>query len=85
MLLRLRGAAGTAVINRGLCAPAAANSTVTETWKVIRPEGIPPGGYTVEALFIDNTRRAWFESTGGGDLGKTFLSPPIVLGRIKVE
>jgi hypothetical protein len=46
---------------------------------------LPAGDYLAEAIFIDNSKRAWFEATGGGGTGATLLTRPVPLGRIKVE
>ncbi len=85
MFLRLSNGRDTRLVIKGLCAPAAGNGTWKENWRVIRPGRLPPGIYTMEAVFINNAKRAWFEKTGGSDPAATLLARPIVIGRIKVE
>jgi uncharacterized membrane protein len=85
MLLQLRNGRGAAFVTKGLCAPAAGEGTWKESWRLTRPDRLAPGVYTLEAVFINNAKRAWFERTGGGDLGATVLCSPLVIGRIRVE
>ena len=85
MLLRLSNGRDTASVTKGLCAPAAGEGVWKENWRVMRPEKLPQGMYTMQALFFDNNKRAWFEQTGGSDLEATLLAPPIVIGRVRVE
>jgi uncharacterized membrane protein len=73
------------VLTRGLCAPEASDGTCTETWHITSTRGLPAGDYLAEAIFIDNSKRAWFEATGGGGTEATLLTSPVPLGRIKVE
>ena len=73
------------VLTRGLCAPEASDGTCTETWQITSTRGLPAGDYLAEAIFIDNSKRAWFEATGGGGTEATLLTRPVPLGRIKVE
>src|SRR4029077_2807880 len=73
-----------ALLVKGLCAPEATEGNYTENWRVVTAERLLPGDYSVEALFVDNSKRAWFETIGGGG-ESTLLSAPISLGHIKVE
>ena len=70
---------------KGLCAPEAAEGIYTENWRVVTVGGLLPGDYSLEALFVENSKRAWFEATGGGGGESTLLSAPVSLGHIKVE
>src|SRR5205814_10609000 len=54
-----------ALLVKGLCAPEATAGIYTEHWRVVTTERLPPGDYSLEALFVDNSKRAWFETTGG--------------------
>src|SRR5437870_2985476 len=83
MLLRLSRdeKATVALLVKGLCAPEATEGIYTENWRVVTAERLLPGDYSLEALFVDNSKRAWFETTGGGDQS-TLLSPPVSLGHI---
>jgi hypothetical protein len=86
MLLRLSRDEKTevALLVKGLCAPEATEGISTENWRVVTAERLLPGNYSLEALFVDNSKRAWFETTGGGG-ESTLLSAPVSLGHIKVE
>ena len=74
-----------ALLVKGLCAPEATEGISTENWRVVATERLPPGDYSLEALFVDNSKRAWFETTGGAGGESTLLSGPVSLGHIKVE
>jgi uncharacterized membrane protein len=87
MLLRLSGdeKAKVALFVKGLCVPEATEGIHTETWRVVTAESLLPGDYSLEALFVDNSKRAWFETTGSGGGDATLLSAPVSLGHIKIE
>ena len=87
MFLRLarHGYDGHAVLTKGLCAPEANSGLYQEMWRISSMNGLAAGDYSVEALFLDNSKRTWFEATGGGEAEATFLTAPMPLGRIKVE
>src|SRR5262249_37938275 len=70
------------MIPRGLCAPEATEGQYQEKWQVIPAEGISEGDYDAEAIFVDNTKRAWAAAQHKSDAG--ILSPPISLGRITI-
>src|SRR5439155_15642864 len=55
-----------ALLVKGLCAPEATEGIYTENWRVVTAERLLPGDYSLEALFVDNSKRAWFETTAGG-------------------
>jgi uncharacterized membrane protein len=74
-----------ALLVKGLCAPEATEGISTEIWRVVATERLPPGDYSLEALFVDNSKRAWFETTGGVGDESTLLAGPVSLGHIKVE
>jgi uncharacterized membrane protein len=74
-----------AVLTKGLCAPQASDGDCIEIWRVTETDGIPTGDYSVEALFIDNSKRAWFQATGGGEMESILLAPPVSLGSVRVE
>jgi hypothetical protein len=86
MLLRLsREKAKVALLVKGLCAPEATEGIYAETWHVMTAERLLPGDYSLEALFVDNSQRVWFETTGAAAGGSNLLSQPVSLGHIKVE
>jgi hypothetical protein len=74
-----------ALLVKGLCAPEATEGIYTENWRVVTAERLLPGDYSLEALFVDNSKRAWLETTGGGGGDSTLLSAPVLLGHIRVE
>ncbi len=87
MLLRLsrEEKVTVALLVKGLCAPEATEGIYTETWRVVTAEHLLPGDYSLEALFVDNSKRAWFETNRSGGGESTLLSAPVSLGHIKVE
>ena len=86
MLLKLsREKTKVALLVKGLCAPEATEGIYMETWRVVTAEHLLPGDYFLEAIFVDNSKRAWFETTGSGGSGSALLSAPVSLGHIKVE
>jgi hypothetical protein len=72
-----------ATFAKGLCAIEAREGSATERWRTTLP-GLPPGSYTAEALFVDQSKRAWSEAHGSGEIQETLLGPPIPLGHIRV-
>jgi uncharacterized membrane protein len=72
------------IISRGLCAPEATSGPYQETWHISASERIPEGDYGVEALFVDNAKRVWAAKSGQPDAPATLLSPPVLLGELKV-
>jgi hypothetical protein len=71
------------IIPRGLCAPEATEGLYEEKWRISQSTRIADGDYDIEAVFVDNTRRAW-ANLASGDSGTAVLSSPIFLGKIKV-
>jgi uncharacterized membrane protein len=86
MFLKLtpRDHRNTIIISRGLCAPEATSGPYQETWHISASERIPEGDYGVEALFVDNAKRVWAAKSGQPDAQATLLSPPVLLGELKV-
>src|SRR5437868_1041567 len=74
-----------ALLVKGLCAPEATAGIFTENWRLVTAERLQPGDYSLEALFLDNSKRAWLETTGSGGGESSLLSTPVSLGHIKVE
>jgi hypothetical protein len=85
MLLRLSNEKTSTLLVKGLCVPETGGGVHTESWRVTEADGLPPGDYSAEALFVDNSKRAWIQATGGGDLESTLLAPPVALGQIRVQ
>ena len=83
MLLRLSRGEKSALFVKGLCAPEVAEGTHLENWTVTTT-GLLPGDYVLEALFLDNSKQAWSQSTGHGQ-PSNLLAPPVSLGHLKVE
>jgi uncharacterized membrane protein len=72
------------ILSRGLCSPQSAAGMVEETWRITPSRRIPAGDYTVEALFVDNSKRAWAETSGGNDSQAFLFFPPVSLGELRV-
>jgi uncharacterized membrane protein len=86
MLLRLSNDKNAnEILTKGLCAPEANKGIFNETWRVTSTRRLAAGQYSVEAIFIDNSKRAWFEATGGGGAEAILLTRPVSLGRIRVS
>jgi len=87
MLLRLarQGSSDAALVTKGLCAPEASTGTTEETWHVTSTKALPDGEYTLEAIFVDNSQRAWLVAHGEHRLQSTLLSEPVPLGNLKIQ
>jgi uncharacterized membrane protein len=83
MLLRLSGDEKTTLFVKGLCAPEVADGTHLENWTVTTT-GLSPGDYVLEALFLDNSKQAWSQTTDNGQ-PSNLLAPPVSLGHLKVK
>jgi uncharacterized membrane protein len=83
MLLRLSGDQKSTLFVKGLCAPEVAEGDHLENWTVTTT-GLVPGDYILEALFLDNSKRAWSQITDRGQ-PSNLLAPPVSLGHLKVE
>lgn len=85
MLLRVANDTGAAsVLTKGLCAPGALTGPHEEIWRITDARPLAPGEYRLEAIFMDNTTRAWLNTTGRAGAPSTLLAKPIPLGRIQV-
>jgi hypothetical protein len=73
-----------AIITKGLCRPDAADGIFNDQWLVTSTHGLEPGTYTAEAIFIDNTKQSWLESSGKPGTETTLLARPIPIGNITV-
>lgn len=82
MLLRLSRDQKSALLVRGLCAPEVAEGVHLENW-IVTTTGLAPGYYTLEALFLDNSRQAWSQTVGRGQ-PSNLLAPPVPLGRLEI-
>jgi hypothetical protein len=86
MLLRLTPPGGGAVfVSKGLCAPEAGDGLHQEEWRITHSDLIPPGDYFADAIFLDNSKRAWSAANGQDNLAATLLSKPISVGHLRVE
>jgi uncharacterized membrane protein len=83
MVLRISGAQKSALFVKGLCVPEVAEGTHLEHWTVTTTE-LPPGDYSLEALFLDNTKQAWSQTIGRSQ-PSNLLAPPISLGNVTIE
>jgi len=85
MLLRLTPHGyGGAVLTKGLCAPEAGAGPFRENWHIAAPKGLAAGDYSLEAIFIDNSRQAWSEAVDPGNQRSTLLSHPVPVGNVRV-
>jgi hypothetical protein len=73
-----------AIITKGLCRPDATDGIFNDQWLVTSTHGLEPGTYTAEAIFIDNTKQSWVETSGKHGAETTLLATPIPLGNITV-
>lgn len=87
LVLRMKRAADgkTFQITRGLCTPETSDPLVYEKWEVDKAAGLPPGTYSAEAVFLDNTKREWIEKTGQGNSLSALIFQPVSLGEITVR
>ncbi len=86
MFLRLarHGDDSHAVLTKGLCAPEANGGLYHEIWRITSTNGLAVGDYSVEAIFVDNSRLAWTESVDRSNQQPTLLADPVPLGNIRV-
>jgi hypothetical protein len=86
MVLRLtrRGDNYSRTITKGLCAPQANTGPYEEIWHVTAHD-LPAGNYSADAVFYDNTRRAWAEAMDQQGQRVPLAMPPTRLGDIKVS
>lgn len=86
MVLRLtrHGDNYSTAITKGLCAPEASSGPYEEIWQVTAHD-LPDGNYSADAVFADNTKRAWAEAMGQQSRQLPVALPPIRLGDIKVS
>ena len=86
MFVRLNGA-GNAInktITKGWCAIDVASGLIDESWS-FRASDLPSGTYQVEAVLVDNSKRAWAIAHGQkNDAQSSLLSPPVPLGTLTV-
>lgn len=72
------------VLSRGLCSPESRGPVTFEIWRITPSQHVPPGQYTAEALFVDNSKRLWLERSGMSQ--SVLLTPaPIPLGELTVR
>jgi uncharacterized membrane protein len=72
------------VIPKGLCAPEVTAGHHQESWRLTSSR-IPPGRYSLEALFVDNPKRVWGAKTGGRATPTPLLAPAVPLGDLNVR
>ncbi|MEN3370365.1 MAG: hypothetical protein V7609_2508 [Verrucomicrobiota bacterium] len=86
MFLKLtpRGGSAPVLLSRGLCAIEVADGRSDEKWRINRSARIPPGDYSVEAIFVDNSKRLWAAQPGLRAPQTTLLCAPVPLGDLNV-
>lgn len=87
MFLRLRrpGQTHETILPKGLCAPEASAGSYEEIWHLTAGQRLPAGDYAMEAIFVDNSKRAWLDAKGQANQRPNLLSNPIPLGSIKLQ
>jgi len=85
MVLKLipRAGGNALFLTRGLCVPERSGDSAIDTWQVTA-FSIPRGQYDLEALFFDNSKRAWATKSGRADPAAFLLAPPVALGQLEV-
>ena len=73
------------ILSRGLCAPEATSGPYEEKWRITSSPRIRPGDYEAEAFFLDNSKLAWAERSGGRTNFPPSRSVRVSLGQLKVE
>jgi hypothetical protein len=79
-----RGPGKPLILSRGLCSPESNASVTTEIWRITPSPRIAAGEYTVEALFVDNSKRLWLQRSGTSDQSALLTSSPVSLGGLTV-
>jgi hypothetical protein len=72
------------LVPKGLCAPEARIGVYQEVWHIALAARLAPGDYSLEALFFDNSKKAWAEFTGTQQQESPLLTSPVTLGSIRV-
>lgn len=72
------------ILSRGLCSPESSGPVTAEIWRITPSQRIAAGQYTVEALFVDNSKRLWLQRSGKGDQSALLTSSPVSLGELTV-
>jgi uncharacterized membrane protein len=72
------------ILSRGLCSPESSGPVTAEIWRITPSQRIAAGQYTVEALFVDNSKRLWLQRSGRSDQSAFLTSSPVSLGELTV-
>lgn len=78
-----RGPQPAITIPRGLCAIEKTGGA-HEKWRIIPHPGIPPGDYSVEAVFLDYAKLLWAEKSGVRNAQPPLSSVRVPLGELEV-
>lgn len=73
------------VLERGLCAPEANAGLREEVWRIAWTPKLVAGHYAVEALFFDNSQRAWTKAFPTNETSPAALTAPISLGELFID
>jgi hypothetical protein len=73
------------LITKGLCAPECDAGIYAETWRITSHDQLTAGEYSAEALFVDNSNKAWAEATDQRRSDLPLLAPPVPLGTIRIS
>jgi hypothetical protein len=72
------------ILSRGLCSPESSGPVTAEIWRITPSPRIAAGKYTVEAFFVDNSKRLWLPRSGTSDQSALLTSSPVSLGELTV-
>jgi uncharacterized membrane protein len=72
------------ILSLGLCSPESRGPMTTALWRITPSKRIVAGKYTVEALFVNNSKRLWLQRSGAADQSALLTSAPVALGELTV-
>jgi hypothetical protein len=72
------------ILSLGLCSPESSGPDTAEIWRITPSPSIAAGQYSVEALFVDNSKRLWLQRSGRSDHPALLTSAPVSLGELTV-
>jgi uncharacterized membrane protein len=86
MILRFKSGDEIRTVTKGLCAPEAGDDgrCHEEIWHVFPPPDLAAGPWTLEAVFLDNSRRAWARQFNSPATEKDFVLKVVPLGTLTV-
>ena len=87
MILRFNSGGKTCSVIKGLCAPEAGDDgrCHEEIWHVTLPPELGPGTCALDAVFLDNSRRAWPRPPQSREEKKDYVFKIVPLGTVEVS